>query len=94
MAAKIRSIVYDPEFDKELAAISHDFQRADEFIFGVDWILARQPEVGQQLRPDSPVWQISAADFPHTPAVVIFYAFDDDRVYVLAIKMISRNGDC
>ena len=42
----MRTVVYESEFDDELEEIEPEFERADEFIRGTEWVLSRDPESG------------------------------------------------
>ena len=43
---KIRTIIRDPDFEREMARIVPSVQRADEFLEGAEQILSRTPEAG------------------------------------------------
>ncbi|MBI1899492.1 MAG: hypothetical protein HYS13_00080 [Planctomycetia bacterium] len=87
-----RDIVYEPQFDDELAQIQPDFWRADEAMQGVEHLLGRFPQVGYQVQ-DSPVWYFPllnpVEDFP---PVYIFYTFDDKQVFFLSIRRMSTGN--
>ena len=80
-SGKVRTVVYDPRFEEELARIYPHVQRADEFVNGAENILARNPECGCPLG-DSQVWFICG----HTVDAAIYYTFDADNVYFLSIE--------
>ena len=77
----MRTIVRDPRFEREMAAIEPNVRRADEFLEGVEMILSRNPESGYQL-DDSSVWFIPG----HTIDLALFYTFDENHVYFLSIQ--------
>jgi hypothetical protein len=81
---KIRTIIYDPRFEQDLARIIPTVRRADEFLEGAEQILSRTPEAGYQLE-DSNVWFVGG----HTVDVALYYTFDDDYVYLLAIEKVA-----
>jgi hypothetical protein len=78
---KIRTIIRDKRFERELAEIERNVRRADEFLEGAETILSREPERGCQL-DDSSVWFIAG----HTVDLAIYYTFDADNVYLLSIE--------
>ena len=83
-AGKIRTIIHDKRFEREMARIEPDIRRADEFMEGAVTILSRQPEVGCQLE-DSNVWFICG----HTVDIAIYYTFDADHVYLLSAEKVT-----
>jgi hypothetical protein len=80
---KIRTIIYDPRFEQDLARIIPNVRRADEFLEGAEQILSRTPEAGYQLE-DSNVWFVGG----HTVDVALYYTFDADHVYLLSIERV------
>lgn len=89
----IRVVVRQPSFEKELKQLIPDFERADEFMAGAEWALARRATGGTQIRKDSPVWCIHDNPSSSLPPVVIYYSFNDAHVYLMSIKIVERNGD-
>jgi hypothetical protein len=81
---KIRTIIYDPRFEQDLARIIPSVRRADEFLEGAEQILSRTPEQGCQLA-DSNVWFVAG----HTVDVALYYTFDADHVYLLSIEKVE-----
>jgi hypothetical protein len=81
----MRTIVYEKTFDAALKEIEPSFERADEFLRGVEWTLIRNPKFGICLQPEANLWMIPAADvFPESYA--IWYTFDTIKVYFLSIS--------
>ncbi len=80
----MRSVSYEPLFDEKLRAIQPDFERADAFIQGVEWLLSRKPEAGTQIGGTA-VWCIPAADVFVKP-LMIFYTFTATKVHMLSIE--------
>jgi hypothetical protein len=78
---KIRTVVFDERFERDLAAIERNVRRADEFVEGAVTILSREPESGCLLE-GSQVWFICG----HTVDAALYYTFDDDHVYFLSIE--------
>jgi hypothetical protein len=64
-----------------LAKIEPNIRKADEFLEGVEYVLARAPECGHRL-DDSSVWFISG----YTVDLAVYYTFDDNTVHLLAIE--------
>jgi hypothetical protein len=89
----MRTIVKQPRFEKELAALHPDCKRTDEFVAGAEWILARDPTRGHKASEDSRVWCISTSPDPSISPAVIYYTFSDTHVWLISIRTIVRNGD-
>ena len=81
-----REVVYEPTFDSELKAIHPSFQRAEEFVDGAVWILARSPESGHRISTTSNVWMLPVAQVDDIPHAAIFYTFTNTHVWLLSIK--------
>ena len=81
---KLRTVVRSKRFEQEMARIISSVQKADEFLEGVETILARSPESGYQLE-DSNVWFIAG----HTVDIALYYTFDADHVYFLSIQEVA-----
>ena len=81
---KIRTIIRTARFHQEMSRIEPDVQRADEFLEGVETILARRPQSGYALEGSS-VWFIAG----YTVDLSLFYTFDDNHVYFLSIEKIA-----
>ena len=79
------TIVEEHYFTLQLRRIQADAERADEFISGAKWVLARDPTIGFQI--SDVVWFLPMADTPETVAVNLYYTFDETRVYFLAIEI-------
>lgn len=82
----IRGLVEDPIYEKSRDAIDKDVRRMDEFLAGVTFILARNPFVGEQVAPGSPVRCIHQSGAAGSPSVVLYYTFDDHHVFLLDIE--------
>ena len=80
---KIRTIVREHRFEREMARIVASVQRADEFLEGAEHVLSRTPDAGYRLE-DSNVWFIGG----HTVDVALYYTFDDDYVYFLSVEKV------
>jgi hypothetical protein len=81
-----RTIIEEHRFAIELAAlIEGGPRRADEFVDGAKWLLARSPESGSRLGA-SKVWFLPMKEPPGILPVVLYYTFDDDYVNFLSIQ--------
>ncbi len=87
---KSRRIVYEPQWDIELAAICADFFRADECLSGLEWVLIRAPTLGYRVG-NSNVWYFPLVrdDFP---PVYVYYTFDDEAIYFLSIRRLDAGN--
>lgn len=79
---RMRDVVRDKHFEKEMGDISGSVKKADEFLEGVELIVSRDPQAGTCVAPASNVWFIPG----HTVDVVIYYTFNDDYVYLLSAR--------
>jgi len=77
---KLRDIFKNSRFEQELRVIEPHVEKANEFLEGVEMVLARLPECGHQIG-NTPVWFIAG----WTVDVAIYYTFDEDRVILLSI---------
>lgn len=80
---EIREVKYDHVFDKQLEEVHEDFFRADEFISGTEWLLARDPTQGTHIHGD--IWFIPLREIGDFPSVCIFYSFTDRIVTMRSI---------
>ena len=77
---RMRDVVRSPRFEADMRGISGNAKKADEFLEGVELIISRNPQMGTCVGPASHVWFIPG----HTVDVVIYYAFNDNYVYLLS----------
>jgi hypothetical protein len=90
---KARTVNRRPAFDQEFKQLCPDFAKAEEFLFGIEWTLSRHPEKGTQIKQGSPVWYMTVDPEIDLPGAVVYYTFDDTKVFLMSIKLVSRNGD-
>lgn len=81
----MHTIVEEHYFLLQLKKIIHDAKRADEFIEGAKWVLARNPAAGFQISEN--VWFLPMTDTPETLAANLYYTFNESCVYFLAIEL-------
>jgi len=81
----LHTIVEEHYFALQLKRIIPDAERADEFMDGARWVLARDPTAGYQVSES--VWFLPMADSPETLAVNLYYTFNETYVYFLAIEL-------
>jgi hypothetical protein len=84
---KTWTIVEEPRFAGELSALTHDPIRADEFMEGAKWMLAKKPEAGVKLTED--IWYLPML----LQNVTLYCRFDENSVYLLSIRSIRSVGD-
>jgi hypothetical protein len=80
----MRNVSYEDDFDEELRRLFPEFERADDFIRGVEEKLARNPRFGTQLQ-GTPVWFVPTIDIL-PKRYVIYYTFTDTHVRILEIS--------
>lgn len=82
----MRTIIEEHRFVSELGKlIDGGPQRADEFVDGAKWLLARIPESGTRIST-SDVWFLPMKEQSGILPVVLYYTFDDDYVNFLSIQ--------
>lgn len=86
------NIVYTSRFDEEMRELQPDDRLADDFIFGVDFVLARNPHVGARIG-DSDIWCVARVDTRHERVLHVYYSFDSCRVYLISIKCFDCGTD-
>jgi len=82
---KLREIVKEPQFEDELRELESDQLRADEFVEGAEFVLSRNPEYGTHIGKHVwflPMWSVSKGK-----SVSLYYAFDNDRVFLLSLRI-------
>ncbi len=84
MCVTPRDVVYQPQFDQQLNELVSDIRRVDEFIRGVEWQVCREPHSGQQITAN--VWAIPLNSPPAGENLIIYYTFDTDHIWFLAIR--------
>jgi len=84
---KYREIVKNPLFEQDLSKLEFDAVRADEFTEGAEFILSRNPEYGTKIARD--VWFLPMWRLGEGRSVNLYYTFDSDRVYFLALQPAS-----
>ncbi len=83
---RLREVVETAEFRQELSKIEKTAKRADEYIDGMIWVLARDPSSGVLVNTSGNVWMISTN--PSLPVqMVVYYTFDLTKVYLLWIEI-------
>ncbi len=82
---KLREIVEEHRFSRELKLIIPHAKRADEFIDAAKWVLSRDPYRGKRIGT-SHVWFLPIKEIPNTLPVVLYYTFDDNYVNFLSIQ--------
>ncbi len=84
MARPPRSVIREHHFEKDLAEIAGDFEAADDFVAGAEWLLAQNPEIGFRIAPDSAVWFLPMAPVGDTQ-LALYYTFDDSTVWLISL---------
>lgn len=85
---KYREIVKNPLFEQDLSKLEFDAVRADEFTEGAEFVLSRNPEYGTKIAKN--VWFLPMWRPGEGKSVNLYYAFDSDHVYFLALQAASE----
>jgi hypothetical protein len=83
-----REIVKNPGFEQDLSKLEFDAIRADEFTDGAEFILSRNPEYGTKIAQN--VWFLPMWRPGEGRSVNLYYTFDSDHVYLLALQPASE----
>jgi hypothetical protein len=87
---KFREIVRNPRFEQDLSTLEFDAVRADEFTEGAEFVLSRNPEYGTLVGKHVwflPMWQPNKGK-----RVNLYYTFDRDSVYFLALQQAAEDA--
>lgn len=87
MSSPRYTIVWQKRFEQELLAIQANIERVDESIAAIEWALSCNPENGSQLQPGSRVWVMFTLETPFLPALIVYYTFDDNHVYLESVRV-------
>lgn len=79
-----RTIIESSEFATEREAIQPITRAWDDFWFGLDWVLLRNPEAGEQVY-GLPFWMLITEPAPGMPRLRILYEFDANTVTLISI---------
>lgn len=84
--AKLRTVVHEHQFSAELQDLQPNFSRAESFIEGIEWIVARNPEAGIRVHIDPPIRGLYSRLGPGMKPVVVWYTYNAHCVYLLSIQ--------
>lgn len=86
-----RKIIYDPFVERHVSQALDRFERLDEVILFLEWLLRKDPanEFARQI-DDGPMWIIGTEGYPMlhgAPRVTLQYYFDDTSVTFWNIRI-------
>ena len=84
MAEHLRSVIREHRFERELDELIKDAVAADQFVEAAEFLLARDPEIGFRIEPDSSVWFLAMAPIADEQ-ISLYYTFDETTVWLLSI---------
>ncbi len=79
-----RQIVREYHFERDLRTLIRDAKEADEFVEAAEFVLARDPEIGLRIAPDSDVWVLPMAPVRGVQ-ISLYYTFDESTVWLISI---------
>lgn len=82
---KLREVIEEHRFSRELKRIIAQEKRADEFINGAIWVLSRDPRKGKRIG-SSDVWFLAMQEIPDVLPVVLYYTFDSEHMFLMSIQ--------
>lgn len=83
-----RQVIRDHRFERELRSLIQDAREADEFVEGAEFNLARDPESGQRVSPNSKILGLPMALLDGAQ-IALYYWFDDTTVTLLSIARVA-----
>jgi hypothetical protein len=85
----LRQIIKTHLFEMQLRdLIKAGAKAADEFIEGLEFTLARRPEIGSLITTDDPpVWFVPTVHVDRVTPLAVYYTFDAESVYLLSIQV-------
>jgi hypothetical protein len=92
MPDKFRLVIWEPEFEADLRALTSGLGRARECIKGLEWLLARDPHAGHAVEGADPVryFPLVQSGFP---PIFVFYTFSPVTVWFLSVRRLdATNG--
>ena len=84
MPRKFWTVVREHRFEKELRALIRDAIRADEFVEGAEFVLARDPRKGVEI-PGTQIWFMPMALIGNDQ-ITLYYTFNETTVWLLSIR--------
>ena len=79
----LRTVIESERFSEEKTAFANDIKRFDKMMFGIDHVLARNPEIGEQTdNPD--IWSIPINTWS-SRTLLVYYSFDENQVVLESI---------
>lgn len=85
---KAREVIEEESFALERERISCSAKRLDEILFGITWALCRKPESFPQVQ-GLDLYLAKTDAFSDTPAVNVWFTFDDKYVHLLFVEIVS-----
>jgi hypothetical protein len=83
---KIRTVRCEPYFDQQLVALAIDLQTWLEIFSGLEFVLARNPELFPEI--DGTHFRVASIEpFRDLPDLAILYTHDEDHVYLVDIYL-------
>ena len=84
MPERPRQVIWEHRFEHDLRALSSEAKQADTFVEAAEFVLARDPEIGKRIGPDSNVWSLPMAPIGDLE-ISLYYTFDESTVWLISI---------
>ena len=84
MPERLRRVIREHQFERDLRALSLSPKEADEFVEAAEFVLARDPEIGLHIAPNSNVWVLPMAPVGDLE-LSLYYIFDESTVWLISI---------
>ncbi len=90
----MRTIIKEAVFEQQATMLIGSARRADEFLRGAEWLLARDPRsCGRRVAPESSVWRMVHDEGADMTPIALYYTFDADTVYLLEVETPDESQD-
>jgi hypothetical protein len=86
----MRTVVLSHRAQEALDAAVKQYPRVEELYLGVEWSLARNPELGgTRVSKTLPIFIMIVRSWVKTPDLEVLFRFDEDpnQVHILSIKI-------
>jgi hypothetical protein len=84
----MRTVRYDPQFERDAAAIEPYSPQFDAIIVGIEWVVARDPGGGKPIG-NTGIWARTTRPFSNRReeivSLTVYYTFDDVFVTMLSV---------
>ncbi len=89
MAERIREVIREHRFERELRALIGEAIPADRFVEAAEFLLGRDPLIGSPVDEEALVYFLPMAPI-EGKQISLYYTFDESTVWLLSIARLPR----